>query len=108
MAELGIIEGFYGRPWTWDAKRAVAAFLQLRGYSFYIYAPKADEFLRKRWKEEHPADAAQELRALSAHCRQLGMRFGVGLSPYEIYRSFDTAAKDALDRKLAWLDAVGI
>jgi hyaluronoglucosaminidase len=108
MAELGIIEGFYGRPWTWDARRAVAAFLQPRGYSFYIYAPKADELLRKRWQEEHPAETAKELRALSAHCRSLGLRFGVGLSPYEIYRSFDAAAKDALGKKLAWLDSVGV
>jgi hypothetical protein len=36
------------------------------------------------------------------------VRFGVGLSPFEIYRSFDAATKDDLARKLAELDAIGV
>ena len=46
--------------------------------------------------------------ALSAHCRSLGVRFGVGLSPFELYRDFGDAAKADLARKLAWLDAIGV
>jgi hypothetical protein len=107
-AELGLIEGFYGRPWSWEAKGEVAAQLARTGYSFYIYAPKADAFLRKRWLEDHPAAERESLGRLSAHCRSLGMRFGVGLSPFEIYRNFDAGAQDALGQKLKWLDAIGI
>jgi fructose-specific component phosphotransferase system IIB-like protein len=36
------------------------------------------------------------------------VRFGVGLSPYEIYVDFDGRAKEALKRKLEWLDALGL
>lgn len=108
MADLGIIEGFYGKPWSWAAKQKVASSLKPHGYGFYIYAPKADLFLRERWQEEHPREEEEGLRQLSAHCRSLGIRFGVGLSPYEIYRGFDDAAKTALGKKLAWLDSVGI
>jgi hyaluronoglucosaminidase len=106
--ELGIIEGFYGRPWTWEEREATAAFLAPRGYRFYICAPKADAHLRRRWREPHPPDAAERLVGLARRCRELGVRFGVGLSPYEIYRSFDDEARAALDRKLAFLDEVGI
>jgi hypothetical protein len=36
------------------------------------------------------------------------VRFGVGLSPYEVFNSFDDAARDAMARKLALLDEAGI
>jgi len=107
-AELGLIEGFYGRPWSWSAKAEVAAQLARHGYRFYIYAPKADAFLRKRWQEDHPAEQREGLSRFSSHCRALGIRFGVGLSPFEIYRNFDSEAQAALGQKLKWLDAIGI
>jgi hyaluronoglucosaminidase len=106
--ELGVIEGFYGRPWSWQERAETAAFLAPHGYRFYLYAPKADPYLRRRWQEEHPAALAGEIRRLAEHCRAAGVRFGIGLSPYEIYLGFDAAARDALARKLAFLDDVGI
>jgi hypothetical protein len=107
-AHLGLIEGFYGRPWTAAARAETIAFLQPHGYGLYLYAPKADPYLRRRWREPFPVADAEGLAALSAHCRGLGVRFGVGLSPYEIYRSFDDADRADLARKLAELDALGV
>ena len=106
--DLGIIEGFYGRPWTWEDRAANVTFLARHGYRFYLYAPKADPYLRRRWQEPHPADAAGSLRDFAGHCRAARVRFGVGLSPYEIYQSFDDSARSALGEKLAFLDDVGI
>ena len=106
--ELGIVEGYYGRPWSWRARQETVAHLAGHGYDFYIYAPKADDFLRKRWREDHPQEMAEPLRRLSARCGELGVRFGVGLSPFEIYRDFDDHARDSLRRKLASLDAIGV
>ena len=106
--ELGIIEGYYGKPWTWEERADQVSFLAPHGYRFFMYAPKADAFLRKRWREEHPAAETKALAAFSAHCRSQGVRFGVGLSPYELYRDFGDDAKADLARKLAELDAVGI
>ena len=106
--ELGLIEGFYGRPWSWAERADTVAFLACHGYGFYIYAPKADAFLRRRWREPHPTETLEGLKALSAHCAVNGVRFGVGLSPFEIYRAFDAAAKDDLARKLAELTAAGV
>ena len=89
--ELGLIEGYYGKPWSWEARKANAEFLKPHGYDHYIYAPKADEFLRKRWREDHPAAEADALARFAAQCRAAGVRFGVGLSPYELYRDFNRA-----------------
>ncbi len=107
-APLGLIEGYYGKPWNWQARDATIAFLKPHGYDFYIYAPKADAFLRKRWREHHPSDMAEALRHLAARCRTVDVRFGVGLSPYELYREFDADAQSALADKLAQFDAWGV
>lgn len=108
IPELGTIEGFYGKTWDWAARAAhISAFAPL-GYRFYHYAPKADAYLRRRWGEPHPREEHEALAKLAAHCRAEGVRFGVGLSPYEIYLDFDEAARAALKRKLAELDALGL
>ena len=106
--ELGIIEGYYGQAWSWEMRHDQVRFLAGHGYGFYIYAPKADPFLRRRWQEDYPAQTAEQLRALARCCTENGVRFGVGLSPFEIYRDFGGEAQAALARKLAFLDEVGV
>ena len=51
---LGIIEGFYGPMWTWQERRQLVRTLAPHGYGFYLYAPKADVFLRRKWQQPHP------------------------------------------------------
>lgn len=106
--ELGVIEGYFGRPWRHEDRKQVLARLRVLGYSWFHFAPKTDAFLRRRWREPHPDAALAELAELSAHCRGLGMRFGVGLSPYEIYRDFSGPAKRHFVAKIRSLDAIGI
>jgi hyaluronoglucosaminidase len=108
VPELGIIEGFYGRPWGWEERAETMAFLAPHGYRFYLYAPKADPYLRRRWREPHPAQMAASLARLAERCRELGVRFGVGVSPYEVFQGFDAAAREALARKLEFLDGLGV
>jgi hyaluronoglucosaminidase len=108
MVELGTIEGFYGRPWTWEERADTIAFLAPHGYRFYLYAPKADVYLRRRWKEPHPRDLADNLAKLAAHCRDVGVRFGLGISPFEIFESWDDASREALAAKLAFADELGV
>ena len=81
IADLGVIEGYFGRPWSHENRKHVVARLRDLGYSFFHYAPKADSFLRRRWRESHPSAAFAELADLSVHCRRVGVRFGVGLNP---------------------------
>jgi len=105
---LGIIEGYYGRPWSWDMREDQARFLGAHGYSFYLYAPKADAFLRRRWREDHPPEEADRLARMATVCAKAGMAFGVGLSPYEAWRDFGAETKAALAHKLAFFDSVGV
>ncbi|EMP55054.1 hyaluronidase [Marinobacter santoriniensis NKSG1] len=105
---LGIIEGFYGPLWTWQERRSLVSTLAPHGYGFYLYAPKADPFLRRRWQEPHgPAETA-ELASFGRFCREQGVRFGIGLSPFEVFNRFDDEAREALARKLSWLERLDI
>jgi hypothetical protein len=106
--QLGIIEGYYGKPWTWTEREETMRFLAPHGYQFYLYAPKADPHLRRLWREPHPDDVAQHIRGLAGACRQAGVRFGVGLSPTKLHADFSQAAQNALAVKLATFDAFQI
>jgi len=105
---LGIIEGYYGKPWSWAARAETVTFLKPHGYGFYLYAPKFDRYLRERWSEEHPREDFEALQNLSKHCRSQGVRFGVGLSPLNIFRDFNVDEQKKLADKLAALDAIGL
>lgn len=104
--ELGLIEGFFGRPWSWAERAEAVRFLAPRGYRFYLYAPKADACLRRRWREPH---ADPEMRALAAFrelCRGQNVRFGIGLSPFELHLAPDRGWQEALAARLAQLAAL--
>lgn len=101
---LGVIEGFYGQPWSWRDRHAQVAFLAQVGLGAYVYAPKADPFLRKRWREPWPQEIFRELAALAQTCRTCGVAWGIGLSPFELYRDYSAAARTQLRVKLAEID----
>ena len=61
-AVSGIIEGFYGRPWTWDERAEVMRFCHDRGMRHYVYAPKDDPKHRAEWRSPYDTD---ELDGLS-------------------------------------------
>jgi hypothetical protein len=107
VTDLGTIEGFFGRPYSWAERTDLMRFLAQHGYGFYLYAPKADPYLRRRWREPHPDAEMAALAIFAADCGAAGVRFGVGLSPFELHFDFTPEAKAALTDKLAALDAAG-
>jgi hypothetical protein len=108
VPELGVIEGYFGRPWRHEDRGQEITRLGEIGFAFFHHAPKADAFLRRRWREPHPDAALAELAGPSAHCRRLGMLFGVGLSPYELYPDFGAEAQRAFIDKVRSLDVIGL
>jgi hypothetical protein len=104
----GVIEGFFGKTWP-DAERlASAQFLRAYGFDFYIYAPKADRYLRRAWATPKPQQEIEQLASLSARYRDNGLRFGIGLTPFEMQLDYGSTARAALRRKVAQLDQAGI
>jgi hyaluronoglucosaminidase len=103
----GVIEGFFGKTWDWPARYSGTEFLRDNGYQFYIYAPKADAYLRRQWREPMPAESLQHLSELKGRCRDSGISFGIGLTPFEIYLNYDSGAQSALRSKVRQINEIG-
>lgn len=107
MKALGVVEGFFGPEWPWDARHRFCETIRRAGGSFYIYAPKRDPYLRKNWTDDHPENVWKELKALRARCASLQLRFGVGLSPFEIHDHWTEATRAQLREKILKLEDLG-
>lgn len=105
---LGIIEGYFGTPWTWGARKKVVSHLAERNYGFFIYAPKADQHLRKKWDKPYPKNKARQLQDFVDHCKKHNVQPGIGLSPYEAYKGFNEAKKKALKARIDMFNKMGI
>jgi hypothetical protein len=96
----GVIEGFYGRAWPLETRLAYVDYLAEAGLNTFIYCPKGDPFLRKRWQEDWPEAEWRDLARLSSAYRRKQLNFGVGLSPDELYRDYGAPQKEVLRRKV--------
>jgi len=106
--ERGVIEGFYGREWSWATRSGYAAFLRDNGFSFYLYAPKYDLVLRKRWREDWSPEDWEALQGLRACYREAGVQFGIGFTPFGTQSQYGADERRALTEKIARLDALDL
>lgn len=74
----GIIEGFYGPPWSWADRRRISETLAGAGMDTYVYAPKDDPLHRERWREPYDDAFLDDLSALAAPG---ALRVGFAVSP---------------------------
>ena len=104
----GIIEGFYGKPWGFAKRKALLPFYKAFHYGFYIYAPKADVFLRERWHEPMPEPLTQQLAQFGKSLRNEDISWGIGLTPFNVHQDFNQKAKDQLKQKIEHLQKLEI
>ncbi len=100
----GVIEGFFGRPWSWQARQDYAQFLKQHHFQFYIYAPKGDPYLRRRWREPWPASIYPHLEALAQTYRDTGVAWGIGFTPFEIHHHYSPEVLQQLKTKVEYLN----
>ena len=78
MKFSGLIEGFYGPPWSEEDRISVGQWCAARGMTHYIYAPKDDPKHRHEWR--HPY-SAKELASFDRVIAGCGLQFGFAISP---------------------------
>ncbi|XP_074760245.1 protein O-GlcNAcase-like isoform X7 [Athene noctua] len=49
----GVVEGFYGRPWSMEQRKLLFQWLKHRGLNCYMYAPKDELKHRLLWREPY-------------------------------------------------------
>ena len=102
----GVVEGFYGRSWTHAARLAYAGYLAGLGLNSYLYCPKADPYLRKQWQLDWSEAQSIQLAELAAAYRVNGVQFGVGLSPFALYKDYSADSSAQLKAKIHTLNAL--
>jgi hyaluronoglucosaminidase len=77
----GIVEGFFGPPWSMAHRAALFEFGAKRGMNTYLYAPKDDPYHRERWTEPYPEEEWRELLKLIGLAQKSQIDFVYGLHP---------------------------
>ena len=102
----GVIEGFYGKPWSSAERSELFESMSDWGLNTYLYAPKDDLKHRALWREPYNATEGAELNKIIDACRERGLNFFYGLSPgLDISYSNPSdlqALKDRFKQLLAW------
>lgn len=105
---LGVMEIFFGPPWTPAERISWAEFLGREQLGFYLYGPKADARLRKNWREPWPASYQAEQQSLAQTFHQHGVKFGVAFSPFGLEYPLTSATSQALAEKCRALQDLGV
>lgn len=104
----GVIEGFYGRPWSWAERQRMLMALALHKMDFYLYAPKHDPLHRHQWRDPYPAEFMERFRELDEFADALGIRLVFGISPFLDYRADDPSDFEALRAKVLSFVEAGV
>ncbi|MDX2605070.1 beta-N-acetylglucosaminidase domain-containing protein [Streptomyces caniscabiei] len=104
----GVVEGFYGTPWSHAERLSQLDFYGRTKQNVYVYSPKDDPYLRERWRDEYPAARLAQVRELVERAAANHVRFTYALSPglSVCYSSDDDIT--ALVRKFASLYDIGV
>lgn len=97
---LGVIEGFYGRAWPHSSRLQMLPWLRQLGFRAYLYAPKADASLRKRWLDPWSREQLAALAELARAAAHNELEFVVGLSPFALYRAYHGRARNTLRERV--------
>jgi len=105
---VGVVEGFYGTPWTHDARLDMVRFLGEIGMNAYIYAPKDDPLHRQRWRDHYDGDQLESFQELVRIAEDAGIDLYYAISPglSMIYSSDEDY--QALKQKLYSLSVLGV
>lgn len=102
--DSGVIEGFYGIPWSWRERHQMMSAQAALGMGLYLYAPKNDPLHRDRWREPYPEADVARFGALAAHARTLGVTAVFGVSPFIDYAGDEADYAALRDKVRAFLD----
>ena len=104
----GVIEGFYGRPWTHQQRLELIDFIGQRGMNTFMYGPKDDPLVRRDWRLAYDGATQARLLELVDRCRSSGMELAWCVSPGLSIRYSDEADLSALIAKIATVATLGV
>jgi len=104
----GVVEGFYGRPWSHGQRLHLFAQLANLGLNTYFYAPKDDLNHRAIWRELYDDRQLAQFQQLARECERHGLNFIYGLSPGLDIRFSDRDEVLRIKARFDQMRAVGV
>ena len=103
----GVVEGFYGTPWSHEARKRQFEFYGRNKMNVYIYGPKDDPYHRAHWRTPYPAAEARRISELAEYARQNGVHFYWAIHP-GIDIKWTAADRDSLVAKFEQMYKLGV
>ena len=108
FAVRGLIEGFYGKPWSLQQRMDMIAFIGSHRMNTFVYSPKDDDYCRRQWHEPYPPSELAALSDLVQEASSHGVDVSYGLSPGLSIRYSDRADVDRLLAKFGQVCELGV
>jgi protein O-GlcNAcase/histone acetyltransferase len=103
----GVVEGFYGRPWSHGERLHLVDQLATLGLNTYFYAPKNDLKHRAIWRESYDDVELAPFFEMVDSCRRHGLNFIYGLSPGLDIGFSNAAERNCIKQRFDQLRRVG-
>ncbi len=104
----GVLEGFYGRPWTMSQRLELFSWMKSWGMNTYMYGPKDDLKMRAVWRELYSQHELKDLRLLLKECNNKTIDFVYTIAPGLDIRYADPKDTQALKTKIHQLIKEGV
>lgn len=106
----GVLEGFYGRPWSQAQRTELVSHLAKWGLNTYMYGPKDDRKHRAAWRELYSVEdgEAAALQELVSACASAGVTFVYAIAPGLDMQHWDPKERALLQAKIQQLVAMGV
>lgn len=97
VSARGIVEGFYGNPWSQTDRKRQFEFYGANKLNTYIYGPKDDVYHRAKWKENYPQAEADKLKDLVQTANHNKVRFVWAIHPGNSIKWVDNNRDGVID-----------
>lgn len=108
MRIRGVLEGFYGPPWSHADRLDLLEFCGREGFNTWVHAPKDDPYHRERWRDPYPAAELERFAELQAAAERHGIDFVYAIAPGLSICYSQEAELDALVGKCEQLRGAGV
>ena len=103
----GTVEGFYGTPWSHEARKSQLEFYGRNKMNVYIYGPKDDPWHRDKWHEPYPEAEAKRIGELVEVAKKNGVNFYWAIHP-GVDIKWNNEDRDKLMAKLEVMYQLGV
>lgn len=107
LTDRGVIEGFYGNPWSKQDRIRQFEFYGANKMNVYIYGPKDDPYHRAQWRVPYPAEKGKEITDLALAAQKNKVQFVWALHPGGDIQWTDADRQKVID-KLESVYALGV